>query len=89
VQQATKSRVNAASVGVQFNLPLFAGFATENRIRETLALEEQSRQTLESTRRSVNLATRSAYLGLVAGAGQVKALEAAEYAAGDPILNSR
>ena len=73
-----KSRVNAASVGVVFNLPLFAGYATQNRVRETLSLEEQSRQVLESTRRSVTQATRAAYLGLVSGAGQVKALEAAE-----------
>ena len=72
-----KTRVNAASIGVQFSLPLFAGFATENRIRETLALEEQSKQVLESTRRSVTQATRSAYRPGV-GAGQVKALEAAE-----------
>ena len=72
------TRVNAASIGVVFNMPLFAGFATENRIRETLALEDQSRQILESTRRSVTQATRAAYLGLVSGAGQVKALEAAE-----------
>ena len=72
------TRVNAATVGVVFNLPLFAGYATENRIRETLALEDQSRAILESTRRSVTQATRAAYLGLVSGAGQVKALEAAE-----------
>ncbi|MBS0342052.1 MAG: TolC family outer membrane protein [Proteobacteria bacterium] len=71
-------RVNAASIGVVFNMPLFAGFATENRVKETLALEDQSRATLEATRRNVTQATRSAYLGLVAGAGQVKALEAAE-----------
>lgn len=70
--------VRAASIGVVFNMPLFAGFATENRVKETLALEEQSRQSLEATRRSVSQATRSAYLGLVSGAGQVKALEAAE-----------
>jgi outer membrane protein len=73
-------RVNtrAASAGVVFNLPLFAGFATENRIKETLALEEQSRQALEATRRGVTQATRSAYLGLLSGESQVKALEAAE-----------
>jgi len=73
-----RSRVNAASIGVSFNMPLFAGFAIENRVKETLALEEQSRAALESTRRDVTQATRTAYLGLVAGAGQVKALEAAE-----------
>lgn len=72
------SRANAATVGVVFNLPLFAGFATENRIKETLALEDQSRSVLDGTRRSVAQATRAAYLGLVSGAGQVKALEAAE-----------
>ena len=64
-------RVNAASIGVVFNMPLFAGFATENRVKETLALEDQSRSTLEATRRNVTQATRSAYLGLVAGARPV------------------
>ncbi|OUM03372.1 TolC family outer membrane protein [Variovorax sp. JS1663] len=73
-----RSRINAATVGVTFSMPLFAGFAIENRVKETLALEEQSRSVLESTRRSVTQATRAAYLGLVSGAGQVKALEAAE-----------
>jgi outer membrane protein len=72
------TRINAATVGVTFNLPLFAGFATENRIKETLALEDQSRSVLDGTRRNVAQATRAAYLGLVSGAGQVKALEAAE-----------
>ncbi|HYP84463.1 TolC family outer membrane protein [Variovorax sp.] len=71
-------RVNAASIGVVFNLPLFAGFATENRIKETLALEDQARSQLDAARRSVAQATRTAYLGLVSGMGQVKALEAAE-----------
>ncbi|GAA4334200.1 TolC family outer membrane protein [Variovorax defluvii] len=73
-----RSRINAATIGVNFSMPLFAGFAIENRVKETLALEEQSRSVLESTRRSVTQATRAAYLGLVSGAGQVKALEAAE-----------
>ncbi|MEJ7688844.1 MAG: TolC family outer membrane protein [Variovorax sp.] len=73
-----KSRINATTVGVVFSMPLFAGYAIENRVRETLALEEQSRSVLESTRRSVTQATRAAYLGLVSGAGQVRALEAAE-----------
>ena len=71
-------RVNAASIGVVFNLPLFAGFATENRIKETLALEDQSRSLLDNARRSVAQATRTAYLGVQSGMSQVKALEAAE-----------
>jgi outer membrane protein len=63
---------------VVFNMPLYAGFATENRVRETLALEDQSRASLDNARRSVSVSTRAAYLGLVSGASQVKALEAAE-----------
>jgi outer membrane protein len=73
-----KVRVKAASIGVVFNLPLFAGFATENRIRETLALEDQSRAVLDNTRRTVSVSTRAAYLGVLSGVSQVKALEAAE-----------
>jgi outer membrane protein len=72
------SRTNATTVGVQFNLPLFAGFATQNRVRETLSLEEKARADLDATQRTVAQGTRSAYFGVLSGLGQVKALEAAE-----------
>ena len=71
-------RTNTASVGVQFNLPLFAGFAVQNRVKETLALEEKARTDLEAARRGVDLSTRSAYLSVISGQGQVRALQAAE-----------
>ncbi len=71
-------RSNTASVGVQFNMPLFAGYAIQNRVKETLSLEEKARTDLEAVRRGVDLNTRSAFLGVVSGQGQVKALEAAE-----------
>jgi outer membrane protein len=72
------SSINAATVGVQFNLPLFAGFATQNRVRETLSLEEKARADLDAAQRNVAQGTRTAYFGVVSGQGQVKALEAAE-----------
>jgi len=75
---ALGNRSNTAQVGVTFNLPLFAGFATQNRIRETLSLEDKARSDLEAARRNVAQATRTAYFGLLSGQGQVKALEAAE-----------
>ena len=71
-------RTNTTNLGLTFNLPLFAGFATQNRIRETLALKDKARSDLESARRSVALATRTAYFGVQSGQGQVRALEAAE-----------
>ncbi|NQW81460.1 MAG: TolC family outer membrane protein, partial [Polaromonas sp.] len=72
------SRSTSAVVGLNFNLPLFAGFATQNRVRETLSLSDKARTDLEGARRTVALSTRTAFFGLVSGQGQVKALEAAE-----------
>ena len=71
-------RTNAATVGLSFNLPLFAGFATQNRIRETLALQDKARNDLEGAKRAVAQGTRTAFFGVLSGQGQVKALEAAE-----------
>jgi outer membrane protein len=67
-----------ASLGVQMNWPLYTGGATQNRIKETLALEEKSRNDLEAARRGVAQGTRAAYFGVQSGLAQVKALEAAE-----------
>jgi outer membrane protein len=72
------NRSNIGSIGLAFNLPLFAGFATQNRIAETLLLKDKAQSDLEGAKRAVALATRSAYFGVQSGQGQVKALEAAE-----------
>jgi outer membrane protein len=69
---------NTATIGLSFNLPLYAGHATQNRIQETVALEEKARNDLEGAQRTVTQATRTAYFGVQSGLGQVKALEAAE-----------
>ncbi len=71
-------RSNTASVGVQLNLPLFAGYAIQNRVKETLALEDKARADLDAARRAVAQATRTAFFGVQSGKGQVRALEAAE-----------
>lgn len=69
---------NSASVGVQLAVPLFAGFAVQNRVKETLALEEKARNDLDAARRGVAQATRLAFFGYQSGLAQVLALEAAE-----------
>jgi outer membrane protein len=71
-------RTNVASVGLVFNLPLFNGYATQNRIKETISLEEQARANVEAAKRAVAQATRTAFFGVQSGLGQVKALEAAQ-----------
>jgi outer membrane protein len=72
------SRTNTTSVGVNLNWPLFAGFATQNRVRETLSLVQKAESDLQGAQRNVAQATRSAYFNVVSGLGQVQALEAAE-----------
>jgi outer membrane protein len=67
-----------ASIGVQLNLPLFAGFAVQNRVKETLVLEDKAQADLDAARRSVGQATRTLFYGVRSGAAQVAALEAAE-----------
>jgi outer membrane protein len=66
------------SVGLQLNLPLFSGFAVQNRVKETLLLEQRAHDDLDAARRGVTQATRQAYYILLSGTAQVKALEAAE-----------
>ena len=65
-------------IGLQLKLPLYTGGATQNRIKETLSLEDKARNDLEAARRGVAQGTRVAFLGLKSGRAQVNALEAAE-----------
>jgi len=69
---------NNASIGLQLNLPLYTGGAVDNRIKETVALEQKARDDLDVARRGVAQGTRVAYFGVQSGTAQVKALEAAE-----------
>lgn len=77
-QPGATGNINTTNVGVQLTLPLFAGFSVQNRIKETLQLEEQSRNNLEATRRSVAQAARQTFFGVQSQQAQVRALEAAE-----------
>jgi ketosteroid isomerase-like protein len=67
-----------SSIGVTLRLPLFAGFSIQNRLKETLALEDQSRSNLDAARRGAGQSTRQAFFGVQSGLAQVRALEAAE-----------
>lgn len=71
-------RNQTASIGVQFNLPLYTGGALDNRVKETVALEDKARNDVEGALRAVSQATRAAFFGVRSGLGQVRALEAAE-----------
>jgi outer membrane protein len=71
------SDVTGKSVGVQLNMPLYQGGAVNSRWREAEANRDRAREELENVRRSVATQTRQAYLGVVSGIAQVKALQQA------------
>ena len=68
----------ANTIGVQWSVPIFSGFAVNSKVNEAIALEDKARNDLESARRSAALAARQAYVGVTSGLAQVKAYEAAE-----------
>ena len=68
----------SAAIGVNLTMPLYTGGSLDNRVRETLSLEEKATNDLEASRRGIAQATRAAFFGTQSGLAQVKALEAAE-----------
>lgn len=70
-----------AAIGLELNVPLYAGNAVQNRIAEALKLKEKAAHDLEHAKRQITLGTRQAYLGVQSGLAQVKAYEAAESSA--------
>ena len=71
------SEQKSTTIGLQLTVPIFAGFATSSRIRETLALQEKARADLENSRRQSALAARQSFIGVTNGMAQVRALEQA------------
>ncbi len=64
-------------IGLQLNFPIFQGGAVNSRTREAIARRDAERATLDGARRTSALAARQAYLGVVNGLAEVRALEAA------------
>ncbi len=74
---ALNTDATSTTVGVQLNVPLFQGGATQSKWREAEANRDRAKDELESARRNVDLQTRQAYLGVVNGIAQVNALQQA------------
>jgi outer membrane protein len=66
-----------AQVGLVLSVPIFAGGATQSRVRESLALRERTAQDLENTQRTVAQSVRQSFLAVTNGIALVRALEQA------------
>ncbi len=81
--QSNRASMNAgkatsSEIGLQLNVPLYAGGALSSRDREAAARKVQADAELDAARREAVLAARQAFVGVMSGMAQVKALEAAE-----------
>ncbi len=65
------------NIGLQLNIPLYQGGATQSKYREAEALRDKAKKELDNVRRTVIVQTRQAYLGVMSGISQVQALEQA------------
>ena len=71
------SKIHTKDVGVQLNVPLFQGGYVNSRTQEAVEQLNQQLMRLEQARRTAQSDTRQAYLGVISGISQVKALKQA------------
>lgn len=70
-------RGDSTTVGVNVNIPLFAGGATQSKVVEAMAQRDKARSELEGVRRNVNLAVRQAFAAALAATSQARSLDTA------------
>jgi outer membrane protein len=78
---STGTDVDTSSIGVELNLPLFAGGSVVSRTRQAKYDLEAAQEGLDAQRRSVDRQVRDAYRGVLAGISQVEALKASTVSA--------
>ena len=71
------TRTRSGQVGLNLNIPLYAGGAVQARVREATALKDKAGEELEAARRQAITQARQAFTGVINGVAQVEALESA------------
>jgi outer membrane protein len=87
--ERTSGKTNSNSIGIQYSIPIFSGFAVTSKVRESIALEDKARNDLEANRRNAALVARQSFLGVNSGLAQVKALEAAEVSSNSALESNK
>jgi outer membrane protein len=69
--------VKSTAIGLQLGIPIYQGGLVSSGVRQAIANQEKARQDLANAQRDASLQTSQAYLNVINGAAQVKALEQA------------
>lgn len=75
--QFGNTEVDQEQLGLQLNVPLFAGGLVNSQTREAYENYNAAMHSLEQARRAAQRLTRQGYLGVISGISQVKALNQA------------
>jgi outer membrane protein len=65
------------SIGVLLSVPIFEGFGTQSRVRQSVQFRDAAADQFEQERRAVVRATRNAYRAVIAGMSEIEAREQA------------
>ncbi|MBL8352367.1 MAG: TolC family outer membrane protein [Burkholderiaceae bacterium] len=72
---AAPDHARSAAIGLQFNVPLYAGGGIDSRRRESLARREQAVHELAAAQRDARLQVQDAFLSVNTGVARIGALE--------------
>lgn len=86
---AINTRNANSQLGVQLNLPLFAGGQVNSTVRQAEANLEKQRQEYEARRREVELDVRKEFQNVTEGILKVKALEQAERSTDQAVFSNQ
>ena len=86
---ATSSSDSTRSLGLQFNLPLYAGGATSSTVRQAVAGRTRAEEALEALRRDLHLRLYREFRGVSEGVNKVQALEQAVASAQQLVKSNR
>ncbi len=83
------SRYDNRSLGLQLNVPLFAGGYVNSQTRQAVADLERTEQALEATRRDLSLRVEKEFRGITEGVLRISALEQAVRSAEVMVVSNR
>ncbi len=72
-----RTTLSQNTIGLQLNVPIYAGGSVMSRTREAVGLKEKARQDLDTSRRAAEFNARQSFLNVTNGIAQVRALEQA------------
>ena len=86
---STQSAYINRQVGLQFDLPLYAGGAIQSAVRQALAEQTRAEETLEATRRDLALRIQREWRGITEGVLRTSALQRAVASADQVVVSVR